>query len=52
MPRRHYGIEFTKSQAERHFDKVVWKTLKTRSLMSCRAGLFMPEVHPAFQPSV
>jgi hypothetical protein len=30
MPRRHYGIELTKSQAERHFDKVVWKTFKTR----------------------
>ena len=30
MRRRHYGIEFTKSQAERHFDKVVWKTFKTR----------------------
>jgi hypothetical protein len=30
MCRRHYGIELTKSQSERHFDKVVWKTSKTR----------------------
>jgi hypothetical protein len=41
MTCHHYGIELTKSQSERHFDKVVWKTFKTRSFMSCGAGLFM-----------
>jgi hypothetical protein len=40
MRRRHYGIELTKSQAERHFDKWFGKPLRP-TFMSCGAGLFM-----------
>jgi hypothetical protein len=45
MRRRHYGIELTKSQAERHFDKVVWKTFKTRVHVLC-SGPFHVRCQP------